>query len=359
MDKAQNGEFKSKMVYRYLGNSGLKVSVLGIGNWINVNEDYESFKLAYENGINFFDTAEVYGFGKAETTLGENIKRLNVRREDIVVTTKISRCGPGVNDAFQSRKHIIEGVNNSLKRLQLDYVDVIYSHRPDRYTPIEETCRAYNWVIEQGKAFYWGTSEWSPSQLGEAYVICEKLNLIKPIVEQCQYNMLVRDRMESEYTHLFKSMKLGTTTWSPLFSGILTGKYINEVPTGSRMDASQENARIHFDNYQKNKEGIDQKLMKLKALAEKLGFTLPQLAITWVIKNTDVSTCILGVTSQKQMAENLRALDCLAIWTNEVEIEVNDILGNAPLGEMDWLSFKRLPSRREILCGIEPQVEKK
>lgn len=348
------GEFKSKMLYRYLGNSGLKVSVLSLGNWVNVKKDFESFQLAYQNGVNFFDTAEIYGFGEAETSLGETLKKLNARREELVISTKIFKSGTGVNDSFLSRKHIIEGLNNSLKRLQLDYVDVVFCHRPDPNTPMEETCRAMDWVINQGKAFYWGTSEWSPSQIGEAHVICERLGLIKPIVEQCQYNMMVRDRMENEYVHLFKTTKMGTTIWSPLFGGVLSGKYINEKPEGSRFDKFAESSKFHLQAYEKNKEDWDQKLLKLKAIAEKLGFSLAQLAIAWCIKNTDVSTCILGVSSSKQILENIKALDLLELLTNDLEKEINLILGNAPLGEMDWLTFTRLPSRREILLGIKP-----
>lgn len=212
---------KSKMIYRYLGNSGLRVSVMSWGNWLNSNDESditnETVKIALENGINFFDTAEAYGFGKAETLLGEAFKKLGARREDLVVSTKIFKSGNGVNDSFLSRKHIIEGVNNSLKRLQMDYVDVLFCHRPDSNTPMEETCRALNWVINQGKAFYWGTSEWTPSQIGEAHTVCEKLGLIKPIVEQCQYSMLHRQKVEQDHVHLFKTTKMGTTVWSPLF----------------------------------------------------------------------------------------------------------------------------------------------
>jgi voltage-dependent potassium channel beta subunit len=275
----------SKMSYRYLGNSGLKVSVLSLGNWINTKEDYDSFSLAFQNGINFFDTAEIYGLGEAEKSLGEALKKIGARREELVISTKIFKVGNGVNDSFLSRKHIIEGLNNSLKRLQLEYVDVVFCHRPDVNTPMEETCRAMDWVINQGKAFYWGTSEWSASQIGEAFVICERLGLIKPIVEQCQYNMMAREKMEIEYVHLFKTTKMGTTIWSPLFSGILSGKYVNQVPQGSRLDLFAENARLHFAAYDNNKQVWDDKLLKLKEIAEKLGFTLSQLAIAWVIKH--------------------------------------------------------------------------
>jgi voltage-dependent potassium channel beta subunit len=346
----------TKMIYRYLGNSGLKVSALSWGNWVNTkggNITTETVKVAYENGINFFDTAEIYGFGDGETELGVALKSLNARREDLVISTKVYRSGYGENDSFLSRKHIIEGINNSLKRLQLDYVDVYFCHRFDLYTPLEETVRAMNWVIEQGKAFYWGTSEWQPEQIMEAHAICERLGLIKPIVEQCQYSMLSRTRMESDYIHLFKKHKIGTTVWSPLFSGVLTGKYISGIPEGSRFDISSAQAGRHLALYNQNKESWDKKILLLKELATKLGCSLPQLALAWVIKNPDVSTCIVGASKTEQMVENIKCLEFISKITNEVEVEISEILENAPPGEMDWLTFTPLPNRRNTLFGIE------
>lgn len=197
------------MEYRYLGNSGLRVSVLSFGNWLNSNkpEDYEitrdAMKLCFEAGVNFFDTAEIYGFGQAEEIMGRAFKELGFKREELVVSTKLFKIGQGVNDSFLSRKHIIEGINNSLKRLQLDYVDVCFCHRPDFETPLEETCRAMHYIIEQGKAFYWGTSEWPADRIAKAIEICERFGLHKPIVEQPQYSMLARNRFESEYRFIF------------------------------------------------------------------------------------------------------------------------------------------------------------
>jgi voltage-dependent potassium channel beta subunit len=349
---------KSNMIYRYLGNSGLRVSVISWGNWINTKDEsditYNTVKLAIENGVNFFDTAEIYGLGEGETSLGKALEKLGKRREDLVISTKIFRSGYGVNDSFLSRKHIIEGLNNSLKRLKLDYVDIVFCHRFDNYTPLEETCRAMNWLIEQGKAFYWGTSEWSSSQIMDAHRICEKLNLIKPIVEQCQYNMMVRDKMESEYGYLFTTTKMGTTIWSPLFSGILTGKYINEIPKNSRLDVFSSQAKVHHDTYMKNKEQLDEKLLKLKAVAEKLGCSLAQLAILWTIKNPEVSTCIVGASNPNQLEENLVALNYFDSYTNEIESEVEEILGNTPLADMDWRDFARVQPRRQAVLGIKP-----
>jgi len=292
--------------------------------------------------------------------MGNAFKKIGMKRTDLVVSTKLfwGKVG-GANSVGLSRKRIIEGTNASLKRLQLDYVDVLFCHRPDPNTPLEETCRALNNVIEQGKAFYWGTSEWSASQIMEAHMVCEKHNLIKPIVEQCQYNMLVRDKMESEYVHLFKKTKLGTTVWSPLFSGILTGKYINETPKGSRLDAFSEGARFHYGQYMGKKKEYDGKLLKLKEIADKLGCSLAQLALAWVCKNTDVSTCIVGASKPEQLVDNLKALDVIALLTDDVENQIEAILDNSPLGEMDWLTFSRMPTRRQILFGIKPQEEVK
>ena len=277
----------SKMEYRYLGNSGLRVSVLGYGNWVNNQDDkltLENVKTCLENGINFFDTAEAYGQGEGEITLGKALKELNVPREKIIVSTKIYKLGEDPNDGFLSRKHIIEGMKNSLKRLQLDYVDVVYCHRYDRDTSMEEICKSMNNLINDGYAFYWGTSEWTACQIMEAYDTCQRLNLIKPIVEQCCYNMFNRNKIEDEYRDLFKKYSLGTTIFSPLNSGILTGKYMNEVPKDSRANKTNENGNIAFENYNKNKKNFDEKLQKLKDVAEKkLQCNLGQLAIAWLL----------------------------------------------------------------------------
>ena len=306
-----------KMIYRYLGNTGLRVSVLSLGNWLNNEDDAQTLectKAALNNGINFFDTAEIYGFGAAETTLGKALKELNVPREKIVVTTKIFRIGNDPNDSFLSRKHIVEGLNNSLKRLQLDYVDIVYCHRYDMKTPMLEVCTSMNWVINKGLALYWGTSEWTACQIMEAYDICEKLGLIKPVVEQCEYNMFRREKMEKEYRDLFKRYKMGTSIFSPLKCGILTGKYMNEIPEDSRANSKNERTKsmMERNDYFKNKKEIDNKLTQLKAIAEnKLNCSLAQLAIAWVIGNPDVSTCILGASKGSQIEENVKAIEVL------------------------------------------------
>ena len=264
---------KPQMEYRFLGNTGLKVSILSFGNWLNSNEekDYEltrdAIKKCYDAGVNFYDTAEIYGFGNAETAMGRAFKELGLKREELVVSTKIFKSGPGVNDTFLSRKHIIEGLNNSLKRLQLEYVDVVFCHRPDFDTPLEETVKAMHQVIEDGKAFYWGTSEWPADRIAKAIEICERLSLHKPIVEQPQYNMLHRDTFEKEYRRIFSEYKYGTTVWSPLAGGILSGKYNDGViPEGSRYDNHKILDRIWTTYMGPTKK--DETLKKLNALAD-------------------------------------------------------------------------------------------
>ena len=299
---------KTKMEYRYLGSTGLKVSVLSYGNWCEHDDDkrtVECVKTSLEHGVNFFDTAEIYGLGIAETTLGKALKELNVPREKIVVSTKIYKNGNDPNDTFQSRKHIVEGVRQSLKRLQLDYVDVVFCHRYDKFTPLEETCRAMNFVINQGWTFYWGTSEWRADQIERAIKICEKLNLIPPIVEQCEYSMLERKKVDCEYSDLFKMYQLGTTIWSPLKGGILTGKYLDGIPEGTRVGKMDFMKKL----YEKEKDNFNPKIQKLKELAEKkMNCSLAQLAVAWVIANKDVSTCILGASKASQLDENFKAL---------------------------------------------------
>lgn len=343
-----------QMEYRYLGNSGLKVSLLSLGNFVNNDNDAfteEMLKFALDKGINYFDTAEIYGLGGAETTFGKALKKLQVPREKIVVSTKMFRIGDGPNDVLCSRKHIIEGTRNSLKRLQLDYVDIIFCHRYDMHTPLEETCRAMNFLIDQGLAFYWGTSEWTACQIMEAMKICEKLNLCPPIVEQCEYNMINRERLENEYRDLFKKHKMGTTIWSPLYGGVLSGKYINETPSDSRF--------VKFTNkynmvYVNNKKMWDDKLLKLKEIGEKkLNCTLPQLCIAWTLANPDVSTCLTGASKISQLEETVQALQLYKKIDKETMKEIEAVLGNAPIGEVDHTTLKQLPSRRNILLNID------
>ena len=342
----------SKMEYRYLGPTGLKVSVLGFGNWVNnLNDEMnkECFKKCLENGINYFDTAEIYGYGKGEIQFGKVLKELNIPREKIVVSTKIYSIGKDPNDNYITKKHIREGLTNSLKRMQLDYVDIVFCHRYDMHTPLEETCRAMNYVINKGWAFYWGTSEWKADQIERAIKICEKLNLIPPIVEQCEYSMLERKKVDSEYSDLFKLYRLGTTIFSPLKGGILTGKYLKEIPEGTRL-ATKEFMKKRFE---KEKDSINPKIEKLKELAEKkVGCSLAQLAVAWVIANKDVSTCILGASKASQLDENFKALELYKKLTPELLTEIENILDNCPQGETDFRTWQTLNVRRNMDLGV-------
>ena len=344
-----------KMEYRHLGNSGLRVSILSYGNWANNdNADltYESVKLCLENGINFFDTAEVYGLGKGEINLGKAIKKLNIPREKIVISTKIYRNGDDPNDSFLSRKHIMEGLKNSLKRLQLDYIDILYCHRYDMRTPLEETCKAMNDLIEDEKILYWGTSQWTSCQIMEAIKICNERNYIKPIVEQCQYNMLRREKMENEYNDLLRKYKIGISSFSPLYSGVLSGKYIKEIPPDSRYLRNKDATpvlKVYFDK----KQDWDVKLNKLMDICKKLDCTLAQLSIAWVIINPDVSTSIMGATKINQLEENINAMKIYKKLDKNILLEIEKILQNTPQGEIIYRSFTMMRSRRNINLGVD------
>lgn len=329
------------MEYRFLGKSGLKVSALSFGAWVTfgdqIGEDvaYAAMKAAYDAGVNFFDNAEVYSQGKAETMMGNVIKKAGWTRSDLVVSTKIFWGGNGPNDKGLSRKHIIEGTDAALKRLQMEYVDLIFCHRPDLYTPIEETVRAMNHVIHQGKAFYWGTSEWSAEQIREAYRIARQEHLIPPLMEQPQYNMLHRDRVEKEYAALYDEIGLGTTIWSPLASGLLTGKYNKGIPDGTRLslpDYEWLKKRILSEEGQKN---ID-KVRKLEPIANDLDISLPQLALAWCLKNPNVSTVITGASKPEQVTENMKTLDVVGKLTDDVMEKIEAVLDNRPKTDPDW-----------------------
>ncbi len=323
------------MLYRYLGNSGLQVSALSLGAWVTyggqVGEKIatECMGAAYEAGVNFFDNAETYADGEAEVVMGNVIKKFGWKRSDLVLSTKIFWGGKGVNDRGLSRKHIVEGTRAALARFQQEYVDLIYCHRPDPDTPIEETVRAMNWVIEQGWAYYWGTSEWSADQIMEAFQVAKRLNLIPPTMEQPQYSMLHRDRVEEEYSRLYKECGLGTTVWSPLASGLLTGKYDEGIPEGSRL--SLENLSFLKDNYESDKGQVAlEKVRKLKPIAEKLGCTRAQLALAWCLKNPNVSSVITGASRASQVEDNMGALVVADELSPAVMQSIEDILDNKP-----------------------------
>jgi len=337
------------MEYKNLGSSGLKVSVIGFGTGIldDAPDAYESFKQtlhkAYVSGINFIDTAEQYGYGASEIALGKALKELNIPREQLVISTKLFwGPGDGPNDTGLSRKHIIEGANNCLKRLQLDYVDVIFCHRPDFQTPVEETCRAFDYLINNGKTFYWGTSEWPVERIMEAHRVCEKLGLHKPVVEQPEYNLLVREKMEKEYLQLFQDHGMGTTVWSPLAGGVLSGKYNDGIPAGTRYARSHPMYKMLFDRYLS--EEVKEKTLKgLSVLAEvgkELGYTQAQIAYAWVLKRPNVSVCLLGASNVSQLEENLKAIEVAKKLTPELIERLEKGFGNAPVQHMDFRAWK-------------------
>ena len=327
------------MEYRHLGSSGLKLSALSFGSWITftrqMDEDqaFACLKLAFEKGVNFFDTAEAYGAGKAETVLGRALKKAGWKRSDLVVSTKLFWGGSGPNDEGLSRKHVLEGLDASLGRLQLSYVDLLFCHRPDRSTPVEETVRAMNHVIAQGKALYWGTSEWSADEIMEAHGIGRREHLIPPQMEQPEYNMFERKRVEREYARLYGRIGLGLTTFSPLAGGFLTGKYDQGMPEATRAGLPG------FDWLRRNldSEEVQGNLARATALAQvaaELGCTRAQLALAWCLKNPNVSTVITGASRPDQLEENLRALEVVGQLSEEVMARIETILQNKPESDL-------------------------
>ena len=330
------------MEYRFLGRSGLKVSALSFGSWVTFGEQvdtdlaYNQMKTAYDAGVNFFDNAEAYESGKSETIMGEVIQKAAWKRSDLVLSTKIFWGGDGPNDKGLSFKHIKEGTEASLKRMQTDYVDLLFCHRPDLYTPIEETVWAMDQMIREGKALYWGTSEWSAEQIRAAYDFARQEHLRPPLMEQPQYNMFHRDRVEKEYARLYEDIGLGTTIWSPLASGLLTGKYNDGIPEGSRLDLEKYSWLKEI--LLETEEGISRldKVKKLVPVAKDLGITMPQMALAWCLKNKNVSTVITGASSVKQVEQNMSAMDVVDMLDDEVMETIEEILENKPGSEQDW-----------------------
>lgn len=323
------------MEYRYLGRSGLQVSVLSFGSWVtfsnqlDVDAALDSMKAAYDAGVNFFDNAEAYAHGESETIMGEAIRKAGWKRSDLVVSTKIFWGGRGPNDRGLSRKHVIEGTEASLKRLGMDYVDLLFCHRPDINTPIEETVRAMSYLVDQGKAFYWGTSMWSADQIMEAHAVARREHLVPPTMEQPIYHMFAREKVEKEYARLYQEIGLGTTIWSPLDSGLLTGKYSQGIPQDSRANVpGYEWLRRRFED----EEGQAKiaKVRQMAPIAEELGCSMAQLAIAWCALNPNVSTVITGASRPEQVVENMKALEVVPKLTPEVLERLEAILQNKP-----------------------------
>lgn len=329
------------MEYRHLGSSGLKVSALGFGTWVTfgdqIDEDtsFLCLKAAYEAGVNFFDTAEEYADGRAESVLGLALKRAGWKRSELVISTKIFWGGHGPNDRGLSRKHIIEGTEASLKRLQLDYVDLLYCHRPDIHTPVGETVRAMNYLISQGKVFYWGTSEWGRAEINAAYAFARQEHLIPPTMEQPEYNMFKRFRVESEYLPLYQQIGLGLTTFSPLACGLLTGKYNHNMPANTRASLTEYKwLRPHFTNQEaRTRIKITGRLIPI---AEELGVSMAELALAWCLRNSFVSSVITGASSPEQVNHNMNALMALKKLTPEIVFRIEKILANKPKPDEDF-----------------------
>ncbi|KXX80647.1 putative voltage-gated potassium channel subunit beta [Madurella mycetomatis] len=334
------------MKFRYLGNTGLQVSLFSLGGWLTYGGTQKGdivkqiLQTAWDHGIQTFDTAESYANGASEIEMGRAFKELGWPRDEYVLTTKIffgtSRKEP--NTRGLSRKHIVEGLKASLARLQTPYVDVVFAHRPDPATPMLEIVEAFTQTIRNlNMAYYWGTSEWSAAQITEAIGLAEKHNLIAPVVEQPQYNAFHRERFEVEYAPLFRQHGYGTTIWSPLASGLLTGKYNDGIPQDSRF----ANNKAFFENTVKELQTEQgkakiEKVRKLTKIAERLGGTATHLALAWAAKNPNVSTVILGATKIEQLADNLKALDLIDKLTPEIMQEIEGVLDNKPKSVHTW-----------------------
>ena len=323
------------MEYRRLGKSGLKVSALSFGSWVTFSFQVddgaagELMKVAYDAGVNFFDNAEAYAAGESERIMGRVLKEMGWGRDTYCVSSKVYWGGQLPTQRGLSRKHVHDACHAALQRLQVDYLDLYFCHRPDLETPIEETVQAMGDLIRQGKVLYWGTSEWSADQIAEAAGIARALGVPGPTMEQPQYNMLTRDKVEREFHRLYETVGLGTTIWSPLASGILTGKYADGIPDDSRMA---------LPDYQWLRERLEspegqadvRKARELQAVASDLGTSMAELAVAWCLLNPNVSTVILGASRASQLEQNLAALDLVPKLTGDVVERIEGILQNKP-----------------------------
>jgi len=323
------------MEYRRLGRSGLKISALSFGSWVtfaNQVDDRSAIELmgmAYEAGVNFFDNAEAYAAGDSELIMGRALKQLGWSRDSYCVSSKVFWGGKLPTQRGLSRKHVFDCCHHALERLQVDYLDLYFCHRPDLDTPIEETVRAMSDLVQQGKVLYWGTSEWRADEIAEAHGVARALGCVPPTMEQPQYNLFVRQKVERDYSRLYDSVGLGTTIWSPLASGVLTGKYAGAVPGDSRMALPEYKwLRERLES----EEGRAQvrRAESLRDVAADLGCTLSQLAIAWCLVNPHVSTVILGATRAAQLTENLKALEFVPLLDHSVLERIDEIVESKP-----------------------------
>jgi voltage-dependent potassium channel beta subunit len=323
-----------EMQYRRLGRSGLQVSALSLGSWLTfgkqISDDVAESLMAaaYERGVNFFDNAEAYAQGKSEIVMGNILAKQNWDRSSYVISSKVffGDGGQKPNQTGLSRKHIFEACHAALKRLRVDYLDLFFCHRPDKNTPIEETVWAMNHLIQQGKILYWGTSEWSAQEIMEAHMVAQRLNLIGPTMEQPQYNMFHREKVEVEFSQIYKTVGLGTTIWSPLASGVLTGKYLDKFPEGTRLGME---GLEWLKDLSLTEERLE-KVRKLSKIASDLGTTMPKLAIAWCLTNPNVSTVILGGSKVHHLEENIDALELVPQLNEEILNSIEEVLDNKP-----------------------------
>lgn len=325
------------MEYRYMGKTGLQLSVLSFGSWVSFHKQIddsiadELMGIAYDHGVNFFDNAEVYALGKSEEMMGRVLKKKNWDRTSYTISSKAFFGWRGKenkpNQHGLSRKHLTEACHEALQRLQTDYLDLYFCHRPDKKVPIEEVVWTMHNLIQQGKILYWGTSEWSGVEIMEAHRVAHQFGLIGPSVEQPQYHLLERNKLENEYLGIFKTVGMGTTIWSPLASGLLSGKYNDGIPDDSRF------AITGFDWLKDRwmKEQLLEKVKSLGALAAELGISLAEMSIAWCIKNPNVTTAILGATKKEQLLQNLKALDAVAKLDDGVMQRIEDIVQTKPI----------------------------
>ena len=325
------------MEYRRMGKTGLQLSVLSFGSWVSFHKQIddsvadELMGIAYDNGVNFFDNAEVYALGESEKMMGRVLKKKNWDRTSYTISSKAFWGWRGKNNKPNqtglSRKHLVEACHEALQRLQVDYLDMFFCHRPDKSTPIEETVWTMHHLIQQGKILYWGTSEWSGVEIMEAHRVAQQYGLIAPAMEQPQYNLLERNKMENEFLMIFKTVGMGTTIWSPLASGLLSGKYNDGIPEGSRFG-------LHGFDWLKEKwmqESFLNKVKGLNALAQELGISMAQLSIAWCIKNPDVTTAILGATNKEQLMQNLGSIEAAEKLNDVVMQRIEDIVHTKPV----------------------------
>ncbi|MEL6636091.1 MAG: aldo/keto reductase [Bacteroidota bacterium] len=326
------------MQYKRLGNSGLQVSVLSFGSWLTFgkqisNDTAEKLMImAYDQGVNFFDNAEIYAQGEAEIVMGKIFKKTRWERSSFLVSSKafFGEGGKKPNQTGLSRKHLFEACDAALRRLGVDYLDLFFCHRPDKNTPIEETVWAMNHLLQRGKILYWGTSEWSAQEIMEAHMVAQRLHLIGPTMEQPQYNMFHRHKVEVEYGQIYKTVGLGTTIWSPLASGVITDKYINAFPEGTRLGMK---GLEWLKERSLTPERLE-KVRQLNKLAADMGTSLAKLAIAWCAKNPNVSTVILGASKEEHLAETLTSTELIPLITSEVEEKIESILDNKPVPPM-------------------------